>query len=483
MDHQPATLPPHILLFPFPIQGHVKPTLNLAELLCLHGLHVTILISEYCRTRLLRLGNVQSGTLLHPALCFKTISDGLPEDHPRVGMRVMEVTPPNIVGPLFRELMTSTNCLGSETRKPLTCIIADAILSFLGDFAIEKGIPFIYFPSISACSYWTSFCIPQVIEADEIPLKGNDMDLLVKSVPGMEGFLRRRDLPIFRADDINDPKLQFLKTECRKNLVAHALIMNTFDDLEESILSQMHTHFPNIYTIGPLHVHLRIRLAVAEMISSSTSTTSVSFWEEDRKCLTWLDSQPSKSVIYVSFGSITVMTREQHMDFWYGLVNSGQRFLWVIRPDFFASGEDVESQILTELEEGTRKRGFMVGWAPQEEVLAHPATGGFLTHSGWNSSMESITAGVPMICWSYFADQMVNSRLVSEVWKLGLDMKDTCDRVVVEKMVRDLMEVRKDEFQQRADQMAKKAKRAVSEGGSSYFNLDRLIQGIKSMIV
>ncbi|XP_059628007.1 7-deoxyloganetic acid glucosyl transferase-like [Cornus florida] len=485
MDHQPATLPPHILLFPVPIQGHVNPMLKLAELLCFHDLHVTMLISEYCHSRLLRHGNIQSRSLLNPAFRFKTIPDGLPEDHPRVGVRALEAMPPNVTGPLFSELMTSTSCLASETRRPVTCIIADGILSFVGGFALEKGIPIIYFPSISACSYWACFCIPQIIEADEIPLKGNGMGLLVKSIPGTEGFLRRRDLPsICRANDINDPPLQFIKTECRKNLVAHALVMNTFDELEGSMLSHLRTHFPNIYTIGPLNTHLRTRLATEMTTSSSSSSTSSgSFWEEDRNCLRWLHSQPSKSVIYVSFGSITVMTREQYMEFWYGLVNSGQRFLWVIRPDFIAAGEDGESQIPVELEEGTRQRGFMVGWAPQEEVLAHPAIGGFLTHSGWNSTMESITAGVPMICWPYFADQMVNSRLVSEVWKLGLDMKDTCDRVTIEKMVRDLMAVRKEEFQQHVDQTAKMAKRAVSEGGSSYCNLDRLIQDIKSMIV
>jgi UDP:flavonoid glycosyltransferase YjiC (YdhE family) len=77
----------------------------------------------------------------------------------------------------------------------------------------------------------------------------------------------------------------------------------------------------------------------------------------------------------------------------------------------------------------------MVGWAPQEEVLAHPAIGGFLTHSGWNSTIDSITAGIPVICWPYLVDQQVNSRFVSEVWKLGMDMKDDCERVIMEKMV------------------------------------------------
>ena len=179
--------------------------------------------------------------------------------------------------------------------------------------------------------------------------------------------------------------------------------------------------------------------------------------------MTWLDAQPLKSVIYVSFGSITIMTKDELMEFWYGLVNSKQRFLWAIRPDLVAQKYD-EGQILVELVEGTKDRGCMVGWAPQEEVLTHQAIGGFLTHSGWNSTLESIVAGVPMICWPNFADQQVNSRFISQVWKLGLDMKDTCDRGIVEKMVNDLMVERREEFVRSVDEMAKLAKESVSEG-------------------
>ncbi|KAM7494837.1 hypothetical protein LguiB_029446 [Lonicera macranthoides] len=211
------------------------------------------------------------------------------------------------------------------------------------------------------------------------------MDLIVKSVPGMEGFLRHRDLPgFFRVDE-----------------------------------------------------------------SADNSTVAGSFWEEDRSCIKWLNSQPSKSVIYVSFGSATILTRDELMEFWYGLANSGVRFLWVMRPDSI-TGKDGERQIPAEVEEGTRERGYMVGWAPQEEVLDHPAT--------------------------------INSRFVSEVWKLGLDMKDVCDRAVIEKAVRDVMVDRKEEFLKKANEKAKMARNAISEGGSSFCNLENLIEFIGSMI-
>ncbi|KAL2525788.1 UDP-glycosyltransferase 85A1 [Abeliophyllum distichum] len=296
----------------------------------------------------------------------------------------------------------------------------------------------------------------------------------------MEGFLRYRDLPGFcRVKDINEPKLHILKSETRQTTRAQAAIANTFEDLEGPIVSQIRKHIPRLFTIGPSHAHLKSRHAEKK---AENSILSGSFWAEDRSRLDWLNAQPPKSVIYVSFGSITVVSREQLLEFWHGLVNSGQRFLWVMRPDSIV-GEDGKNQIPLELEEGTKARGYMVGWAPQEEVLNHEAVGGFLTHSGWNSTLESIVAGVPMICWPYFADQMINSRFVSEVWKIGLDMKDTCDRKIIEKVVRELMEEREKEFLERAENMAKLARKAVSEGGSSYCNLDALIDYIKTKII
>ncbi|KAG6407900.1 hypothetical protein SASPL_130900 [Salvia splendens] len=106
----------------------------------------------------------------------------------------------------------------------------------------------------------------------------------------------------------------------------------------------------------------------------------------------------------------------------------------------------IGNEIPVELEEGTKLRGLMVEWAPQELVLRHKSVGAFFTHSGWNSTIESIVIGVPMLCWPNFADQMVNSRFVSEVWKIGLDVKDTCDRLLIERMVREVMEVKRDEL-------------------------------------
>ncbi|KAL7107721.1 hypothetical protein ACP275_06G072600 [Erythranthe tilingii] len=297
----------------------------------------------------------------------------------------------------------------------------------------------------------------------------------------MEGIIRRRDLPSFcRTKDLNDRIIQLVLKEDKHIPLAQGLIFNTFQELESPILSQLLNISPNIYAVGPLHAHLKARVESLTGPEFRPETSTNSIWKEDKSCISWLDAQASKSVIFVSIGSLAVMTKDQLFEIWYGLVNSGSKFLWVRRPGSVI-GADAELEIPLELSEGTKERGYIVRWAPQEEVLGHPAIGGFLTHSGWNSTLESIVEGKPMICWPYFVDQQVNSRYVGEVWKLGLDMKDTCDRVVVEKMIREVMVLKKDEFLATAAKMAELAKSSVAEGGSSFLDFDRLVEDVKTM--
>ncbi|XP_059458902.1 7-deoxyloganetic acid glucosyl transferase-like [Corylus avellana] len=483
MEERPKA-PPHVLIFPLPAQGHVNSMLKLAELLSLAGIHVTFLNTDHNHDRLLRYTNVLDRFARFPGFQFKTIPDGLPADHPRTGDHFMELfdTLNSVTMPIFRKMLFSGQLNSNSSRLQVSCIIADGIFSFPIDVGDELGIPVIHFRTISACSFWAYFRILDIIGAGELPIRGNeDMDRVISSVPGMETFLRCRDLPSFcRVSNLADPNLQLVMNKTRQSPRASALILNTFEELEGPVLSHIRTHCPQIYTIGPLHALLKLKLGSETTTLHSQSSNSL--FDVDRSCMTWLDAQPFKSVIYVSFGSITSMTKDALMEFWHGLVNSKKRFLWAIRPDL-VDGKSGDGQTPAELVEGTKERGYMVGWAPQEEVLAHPAVGGFFTHSGWNSTLESIVAGVPMICWPYFADQQVNSRFVSEVWKLGMDMKDVCDRVIVEKMVTDLMVEKEEEFLKSTVEMSRLARESVSEGGSSYSHLDRLIDDIRLMNV
>ncbi|XP_049344081.1 7-deoxyloganetic acid glucosyltransferase-like [Solanum verrucosum] len=457
---------PHVIIFPFPAQGHVNSMLKLAHLLSLSNFDVTFLVTVDTHDRLLNHTDVLSrfGTGFHlQALPHGISMDGV---NTRDGISMLYYSLNTIAKPFLREFIPNSS---------VTCLIVDGILSMAADVAEEINLPIIYFRTVSASSFWSYFCIPELIQAGELPLKENAKDLTLTKVKGMEDFLRGRDLPSFcQASDLTNPDFRIVMTDTRQTPRARGLILNTFEDLEGPILSQIRMVCLNVYTIGAVHAHLKAKLA-------TKSTSSNSLWQEDESCMSWLDTQPPKSVIYVSFGSVAGLTKEELLEFWYGLVNSEQKFLWVMRPDLII-GHERKDEILVELEQGTKARGYMADWVPHEKVLAHRAIGGFLTHSGWNSTLESIVEGVPMICWPRFADQQVNSRFVGEVWKMGLDIKDTCDRDIIAISIRALMEKRNGEFSQRTEHMASLAKKAVNEGGSSYINLDRLIQDIRSMI-
>ncbi|KAI3816029.1 hypothetical protein L1987_15714 [Smallanthus sonchifolius] len=310
---------------------------------------------------------------------------------------------------------------------------------------------------------------------------GNDLDEPITNIPGTELIIRRRDLASFcRFNDLSHNTFQLVLKEAETVPRAHGLILNTFEELDSHILAHMRKLCPNIYPIGPLHSLHKTRLLVDTTPISPETTFSNNVWKENRTCLSWLDKHKPKTVIFISIGSLATMTMDQLLEIWHGVVNSGKPFLLVRRPGSITGGYN-ESQVPSELLDHTREIGCIVDWAPQEDVLAHQAIGAFLTHSGWNSTIESIVEGVPMICWPYFAEQQVNSQFVGEVWKVGVDMKDTCDRLIVEKAVRDVMDTKDNTFTQYTNTWANLAKESITETGSSSASLGRLIDDILAM--
>lgn len=160
--------PPHVLIFPLPCQGHVNSMLKLAELLSLAGINITFLNSEHNHELLARYTNIEDRFTKYPGFQFQTIADGLPVDHPRSGGQFMELFEAMklVTKPVFKKILL-------ETKPPVNCIIGDGILGFVGDVAIEVGVPFIYFRTVSACSFWAYFSIFDIIEGGQLPIRGN----------------------------------------------------------------------------------------------------------------------------------------------------------------------------------------------------------------------------------------------------------------------------------------------------------------------
>ncbi|KAM3398096.1 zeatin O-xylosyltransferase-like [Capsicum galapagoense] len=199
------------------------------------------------------------------------------------------------------------------------------------------------------------------------------------------------------------------------------------------------------------------------------------------KCLRWLDKQGPNSVILVSFGTTSSLSSEQIKELAMGLEKSDQKFIWVVRDALLGEGKEVN--IPNGYEERIQGRGIIVkDWAPQFEILAHSSIGGFMSHCGWNSCMESITMGVPIASWPMSFDQPRNAVLVTNVLKIGTVVKDwehhddLITSTIVENAVRKLMDSPEgNEMRMRVMELGKKVRESMKEGGVSRMEMDSFI--------
>ena len=243
-----------------------------------------------------------------------------------------------------------------------------------------------------------------------------------------------------------------------------------FKDFEYEVLEAISSKFPNIYNIGPIHL-LGQHVSESQFMSLGSN-----LWKEDSKCLQWLDKKELNSVVYVNYGSMTVMTKQHLIEFAWGLANSKHTFLWIVRPNVVMG----DSAILPEeFFEETKDRGLLTSWCPQDKVLAHPSIGVFLTHCGWNSTIESVSAGVTVICWPFFAEQQTNARYACTTWEIGVEVNHDVKRDEIKALVKEMMEGDKGKAtRQKAREWKKKAVEATDIEGPSYKNFERLIKEV-----
>ncbi|KAI4996428.1 hypothetical protein ZWY2020_051348 [Hordeum vulgare] len=471
-SQQPDKAKPHVLLIPFPAQGHVNPLIRLAKALHMRSFHVTFVHTEHNHRRLLRSrgpGVVEEV----PGFRFETIPDGLPLaelDGIQDIWKLCEATRRTCPGHV-RELVERLS--RTDGIPPVTCVIADGAMGFVVHVAKEMGLPAYLFFTTSACGFLAYLNFDQLVKRGYVPFKDEScftdgyLDTPMGWITGMISSVRLRDLPTFiRTTDANDIMVTINIKQCELDApAADGILLNTFDDLEHTSLAAIRERLPNTITIGPL-------VSLSSYLPSLTS----SLWKEDDVCTLWLDKQPDGSVVYVNFGSITVVSTEQMVEFARGLASAGSPFLWVVRPDMVRDGGLPEG-----FTEEVARRGLIVEWCDQEAVLEHRATGGFLTHCGWNSTLESLRAGVPMVCWPFFAEQVTNCMYAREEWGVGVEMAQQAGREEVEAAVKMLMG--DGAMLRNAAEWKEKAEKAIMLGGSSHGNLERFVQEIRAWLI
>ncbi|KAI7743349.1 hypothetical protein M8C21_003230 [Ambrosia artemisiifolia] len=288
-------------------------------------------------------------------------------------------------------------------------------------------------------------------------------------IPGMEGICLK-DLPEFAlATKCDDIWFSFPVGVAQATHKVSHMIINTFKELESRLVDELKSIFPNIYTVGPLQLLL-------DQTTENKTKDHHSLWKEEPECVQWLHSKELNSVVYVNFGSLIFMSLQDLLEFGWGLVNSNHYFLWVLRPDL-VNGKPVAFP--QELKEAMNKKGFIGSWCSQEEVLNHPAVGGFLTHCGWGSVNESLSAGVPMLCWPSMGDQRINCRQMCKEWGVGMEIGKNAKRGEVEKLVRALMEgLEGERIRKKALEWKNIAKIATDSNGSSCLDMKNLVDEI-----
>ncbi|KAK9927015.1 hypothetical protein M0R45_024220 [Rubus argutus] len=469
MELSPAD---HVAIVPTPGLGHLIPLLELAKRLVVHhSFTVTFFIPNdgsnlAPQERVLRaLPQTISYTFL-PPVNF----DDLPADAAAETKIALTLTRS------LSALRDSVKALAESTR--LVALVVDLFGPEAFDVANEFNmLPYLFFPT-TAMGLWLVFELPKLDEATSCEYR--DLPEPVQ-LPGCVP-LHGRDF----ADPVQDRSNEAYKALIRisnRYKTAAGIMVNSFADLEPGAFKAFKEEgpglgLPPVYPVGPV-----IKTGSADEVGGND-------------CLSWLDRQPNGSVLFVSFGSGGTLSSEQMKELALGLEMSGVRFLWVTRTPnetaknatyFGAQDSNDPSSFLPQgFLERTKEVGLVVtSWAPQVQILSHESTGGFLTHCGWNSTLESVVHGVPLIAWPLYAEQRTNAVLLAEdlkvAWRVKMNDRGIVESRNIAKYAKDLIEGDEGKLLKRKMiELKEAAKEALSIDGSSTKSLEEVAKIWKS---
>ncbi|KAI9082434.1 hypothetical protein K1719_035577 [Acacia pycnantha] len=459
----------HVLVLPFPAQGHINPLMDLSRELVKHGIKITFVNSDSNHKQIMKARVAGKGEeedkkeqVGSDQIQLVSIPDVLEQEEntlsslPRLLEATSEVMPEKLEK-LIHEINEE-----SENEK-INCMVAEVSMGWALEVAEKMGIQrtALFFPA-SASLLATFLSTPKLIqdgifESDGTPIK----DQIIHLAP---------EMPAIRTT-------QFLCSQVRDKILINSLmksskvvestdwvICNSSLELEAPAFAFVAKTLP----IGPLQARK----------SSHIDHLSTSFWPEESTCLNWLNQQEDKSVIYIAFGSLVKLDQSQLQELALGLELSNKPFLWVVRSNI---NNGASNDFLKEFEDKLCARGKVVSWAPQQKVLNHPSIACFLSHCGWNSTIEGVINGVPFLCWPFFVDQFIDETYICDVWKVGLRLDRNDGIISREEIASKIKQVLHYEGSRvRASQLKQKVISSVKEGGSSNKNLNNFVDWIKA---
>ncbi|KAM4113647.1 hypothetical protein ACJW30_04G011300 [Castanea mollissima] len=440
----------HILLLPYPVQGHINPMLQFSKRLASKGLKVTFITTTSVRN------SIQANA--SSSINFETISDGSEE------VQTVETTYQTLerfkskVSQSLAKLIERQN----SSKYPPKFVVYDSFLTWALDVARQHGLdgaPFFTQPCMVNAIYYHAYQ-----GAIQMPLEeGSSI-----SLPSMPS-LGINDMPSFLHDTGLYPDVLKLVVNQFSNLQdVNWLLCNTFDNLEDEVVNWMASHWP-IKTIGPTIPSIYLDKQLEDDKEYGLNL----FKPNMDTCMKWLNTKEVGSVVYTSFGSLAALGEKQMEEITWGLKNSNCNFLWVVRE---SEVKKLPKKFLHE----TTEKGLVVSWCPQLEVLDHKAIGCFMTHCGWNSTLEALSLGVPMVAMPQWTDQPTNAKFIVDVWNVGvrikLNEKGIATKEEIELCIREVIEGKRwKEMKRNSLKWKKLAKEAMDKGGSSDKNIDEFV--------
>ncbi|PIA46550.1 hypothetical protein AQUCO_01500237v1 [Aquilegia coerulea] len=445
-----ASYKAHVLILPFHGQGHMNPMLQFAKRLASKKIKITLVAT------------VSSLKNMPPQVGSSTTLKSIYDDFADGGFqgsgglrgffdRFQEVGSRNL-----RDLITNHQ----SSKNPIKCLVYDANLPWSLDVAKELGV--------MAAGFFTQSCATIATYLDMVVENSLESTKPLRSLEE----LGLANLPDMGTSTGRYPSLMsFILSQFYNLDKADWVLFNSFDKLEEQVVKDLVKLYP-IRTIGPtipsMYLDKRIEDDTDYGFNLYKSTGYI--------CVNWLNTKDRGSVVYVAFGSAAGLSAEQMEELAWALNQCDTNFLWVVRAS-------EENKLPSSFKEQMSDKGLMVTWSPQLEVLTHEAVGCFVTHCGWNSTVEGVSLGVPMIPMPQFLDQFSDAKYIEEVWDIGVRPKvgnsGLVTRGEMKECIRQVMQgERGEKIRRNASKWKELAKEASDGGGTSDRNIEEIVAKI-----